>query len=589
MKSLNDYRIKLPFGRLRRAQSSCEFMVELLLVIFVAAIVLGGESAKAEFIWGAAVNLGPNVNSSSNDAGASISADGLTLYFSSNRPGGAGGYDLWCTTRATINDDWGPAENLGQPPNSQYSYWEPSISSDGLTLYFSDGHTPQYGNRLPGGLGGQGDIWMVTRTSVYDAWGEPINLGPAINSQNAIHPSISSDSLSLYFQSHRPGALGHCDIMVATRKSTSDSFGDPVFLRNVNTSGADWTPDISADGLTLLIMRNPGPPEIWASTRGTTDDEFGDPIKLQPQVNMPGYTNGIPHLSTDGSTLYFLSDRPGGFGGWDLWQVPIMPIVDFNGDGIVDSLDMCMMVDYWGTNEPLYDIAPAPFGDNIVDIQDLIVLAEHLFEDTRLVAHWALDETEGTIAYDIAGGSDGILFGEPVWLTEGKKDGALQLDGVDDYVVSMSVLNPADGPFSVFAWIKGGAPGQVIISQMDGTGSGETWLGMDTVSGCLMTGLVPTPVGRFVTQPLSSQAIVIDDLWHHVGFVLDRSYRSLYVDGTEVATDINALTPLKFSDGDLCIGTSKDLDAGTFFSGMIDDVRIYNVALTADEIAALAQ
>ena len=53
---------------------------------------------------------------------------------------------------------------------------------------------------------------------------------------------------------------------------------------------------------------------------------------------------------------------------------------DFNGDGIVDAVDMCIMVDYWGTNEPLYDIAPPPFGDGIVDVQDLIRLAEHLFE-----------------------------------------------------------------------------------------------------------------------------------------------------------------------------------------------------------------
>ncbi|MHC4206701.1 MAG: Kelch repeat-containing protein [Planctomycetota bacterium] len=56
-----------------------------------------------------------------------------------------------------------------------------------------------------------------------------------------------------------------------------------------------------------------------------------------------------------------------------------VPSPDFNGDGIVDSADMCMMIDYWGTDEPSYDIAPPPFGDGIIDVQDLIVLAEHLF------------------------------------------------------------------------------------------------------------------------------------------------------------------------------------------------------------------
>jgi len=59
----------------------------------------------------------------------------------------------------------------------------------------------------------------------------------------------------------------------------------------------------------------------------------------------------------------------------------VIPIVDFNGDGIVDAADMCMMVDYWGTDTPLCDIGPMPWGDGIVDVQDLIVLAEHLFEE----------------------------------------------------------------------------------------------------------------------------------------------------------------------------------------------------------------
>jgi hypothetical protein len=69
----------------------------------------------------------------------------------------------------------------------------------------------------------------------------------------------------------------------------------------------------------------------------------------------------------------------------------------------------------------------------------------------------------------------------------------------------------------------------------------------------------------------------------------DGSYRILYVDGIEVARDTAALELLEFADGGLYIGTDKNLDEGTFFSGLIDDVRIYNVALSAEQIAALAQ
>jgi len=73
---------------------------------------------------------------------------------------------------------------------------------------------------------------------------------------------------------------------------------------------------------------------------------------------------------------------------------------DFNGDGIVDAADMCIIVDHWGENYRLCDIGPAPFGDGIIEAQDLIVLAEYLFEEPGLIAYWKLDETEGIVAQD---------------------------------------------------------------------------------------------------------------------------------------------------------------------------------------------
>jgi len=271
------------------------------------------------------------------------------------------------------------------------------------------------------------------------------------------------------------------------------------------------------------------------------------------------------------------------------------PLFDFNGDGIVDSVDMCIMVDYWGTDEPLCDIGPMPWGDGIVDVQDLIVLAEHLFEEIfpfELVAYWKLDEVEGDIAYNSTSDNHGFLFGDPVWRpAEGKRTGTVEFDGMDDYIGMDFVLNPADGPFSVFAWIKGGAPGQVIISQTDDSfgGSGETWLGADSSGGNLMTGLVSPPGGRSVPQPLVSELVVIDNHWHHICLVWDSSYRYLYVDGIEVAKDTKALYTLEASVGGLYIGACSDLEAVTFFSGLIDDVRIYDVALSAEKIEALAQ
>ena len=128
----------------------------------------------------------------------------------------------------------------------------------------------------------------------------------------------------------------------------------------------------------------------------------------------------------------------------------------------------------------------------------------------------------------------------------------------------------------------------MIISQSDGTGTGETWLYIDE-DGNLMTGLRSPAVGRFVPQPLVSEFIITDSQWHHIGFVWDGAYRILYVDGTEAARDPAAQNPLKSADGGMIIGAGKNLEAGTFFSGLIDDVRIYNLALTSEQIAALAQ
>jgi len=197
-----------------------------------------------------------------------------------------------------------------------------------------------------------------------------------------------------------------------------------------------------------------------------------------------------------------------------------------------------------------------------------------------LIAYWKLDEAEGVLAADIAGENDAMLHGEPIWQPEsGMIGGALQLDGVDDYTSTEFVLNPANGAFSAFAWVKSDAPGGVIVSQTNGTGSGDTWLGTEPSSGKLLSGLVFPPVGRFITQPLKSEFVITDDQWHHVGFVWDGSYRHLYVDGTEVAKDAVAVAPLKSATGGLYIGAGKALDAASFFSGLIDDVRVYDRAV----------
>ncbi len=349
-------------------------------MVAIIALVLTANIANADFTFGTPTNLGPTVNSAQDENGVCISRDGLSLYLTSNRPGGYGGYDLYVVTRNTTDDDWNRPVNLGAPANSQHSCWRPCISSDSCLLFFSDGHAGLPGTPLPGGLGGGGDIWMLTRDAADEPWGAPLNIGAAVNSQHAIFPDLSPDGLSLYFTSHRPGTRGHCDIMMAVRENTSEPFGDPIFLESVNSAAyGEWAPDISDDGLILWFFRSTEL-NILIARRSTRDGEFGVSVELPEPINTP-HVEAWPNLSADGCTLYFASNRPGGLGAMDLWQAPIIPIVDLNGDSIIDSDDMCIMVDYWGTDNSLCDIGPMPWGDGIVDVQDLIVLAEHLFEE----------------------------------------------------------------------------------------------------------------------------------------------------------------------------------------------------------------
>ena len=100
------------------------------------------------------------------------------------------------------------------------------------------------------------------------------------------------------------------------------------------------------------------------------------------------------------------------------------------------------------------------------------------------IAHWKLDESAGIVAYDSVAAHDALLLGDPLWRPQGGRlGGALELDGVDDGAEAGFVLNPENTPFSMFAWIRGGGPGQVILSQS----RGDNWLTADRFWGHLTT------------------------------------------------------------------------------------------------------
>ena len=151
--------------------------------------------------WGKPYDLNPPVNTPGWESQPSISADGRTLYFVSNRKGGYGGYDIW---RSTVTDKgWSEPENLGPNINTGYDEQSPFIADDDSTLYFSSNGWP--------GMGGI-DLF-VSRLGKDGQWGKPINLGYPINTsgdENGL--TVTAEGNYAFFSSNNLNGYGGYDI-----------------------------------------------------------------------------------------------------------------------------------------------------------------------------------------------------------------------------------------------------------------------------------------------------------------------------------------------------------------------------------------
>jgi hypothetical protein len=302
------------------------------------------------------------------------------MFIATSRLEGGLKYHISMMTRETLEDDWGAPVDLGSPVNvSGVMNFTPAVSADGLTLVLCSDRS---------GGSGLTDIYMTTRATKDSPWAVPVNLGPLINSSNyEVGLCLSTDTLELYFGSMRSGGSGNMDLWV-TRRATAESAWDPPVNLGpmVNSPYEDYMPSLSPDGLCLMFCSarpgGYGSRDIWITTRASKNDPWRTPVNLGPSLNTPAQ-DWPGCFAPDGSTFYFATDRAGGYGKSDLYQVSVKPVVDFNGDGVVDIADVGIMLEHWLTDYPLCDIGPMPWGDGIVDVQDLIVLAEHLFEDYR--------------------------------------------------------------------------------------------------------------------------------------------------------------------------------------------------------------
>jgi len=222
--------------------------------------------------------------------------------------------------------------------------------------------------------------------------------------------------------------------------------------------------------------------------------------------------------------------------------------------------------------------------------------------DPNLVSHWKFDEPNGITAFDSAGPNDGTLMNGPVWTT-GQIDGALDFDGVDDYVAlpdNEPIWLPVNN-FTTSCWIYcdrvagSGNPEYLLDLNFASSGDPDYALGYavtrDAATGRLTFGVKTTTAN--VVGPFSS-TVIQDNTWYHVAAVRDGTEMSLYIDGVLDSNDVCTGDPVDFVGGydDNKVNIGRFSYSGSasglyFFDGKIDDVRLCDRALSGVEIQQL--
>ncbi|MFA7171214.1 MAG: DUF2341 domain-containing protein [Candidatus Paceibacterota bacterium] len=220
-------------------------------------------------------------------------------------------------------------------------------------------------------------------------------------------------------------------------------------------------------------------------------------------------------------------------------------------------------------------------GATLTDYQVPVDLTGGVSRD-GLVGQWKFSEGTGTTAYDTSGeGNDGTISGADYTADkEGNANAALSFDGVDDYVDcgNDESLNITD-EITISTWVKTSQSKnyQRISDKLD------VWQFYTyTTTGNLGSALY-TSSGNYGDK--DSGKFIADGIWHNVILVYNGSYIRFYVDGIKTPNEFSQTGTLNINTNDVYIGNRGTLDRG--FQGSIDDVRIYNRALSEDEIEQL--
>lgn len=183
-----------------------------------------------------------------------LSPDELSLYFHSQRAGGAGDRDLYVATRATAGAAFNSVRALTSlnSPQRDHSPW---LSPDELTLYFSS----RRGSASD-------DVWRATRSSPGVDFSAPVSVAELDSGGNDTGITLSDDELTADFASDRAGGLGGMDLYRAARATATDAFSTPALIAGTSTGANDAAPQRTADGQELYFVseRNGGDTQLFS-------------------------------------------------------------------------------------------------------------------------------------------------------------------------------------------------------------------------------------------------------------------------------------------------------------------------------------